>query len=138
MPEVGSNIPEAGGALAFNTGIVQVTTQSDLAPASLPDAAGLVPGETGYTEQLTKLLFPPSVEQSLLDSLRPEIDNRQMLNPVVYQATLENSFQEISQLGEEHAGTPKGDKLKRAADELQSELEMTNILSMCRHLLHQA
>ena len=131
-------MPEVTSHLSFDAGIELISMQSGLALASLPDSAPMVPTVSHYTQQLTKLLFPPSIEQTLLESLAPDIENRLILNPVTYHATLEQCQGQLQALADEHAGTPQGEKLQRAADELQAESEMCQLLTMSRHLLHQA
>lgn len=132
-------MPEVTSTIRFDAGIEQISLGGDAAPDALPQTvSGFVPGSTHSSTQLTQVLFPPSIEQSLLESFRPELDNRTILDPVNYQSALQSCQQELSQLAQDHAGRPEGDKLQRAADELQQENELFRLLAMNRHLLQQA
>jgi len=132
-------VPQIASQLQFDRGIDQISIRDYGGAERLPErTSSLVPGEDRYTQQLTELLFPPSVEQSLLESFRPDVNNRQLFSPVDNHVALQNCHDDLRTHAEQHAGRPAAEILKRAADELHVELELRQLLTACRHLLHQA
>ena len=129
---------EISDRLSFDTGIDGILQSTGPVVAKLPETASLNLGEVRYTQQLTKLLFPPSIEQALLESLRPSIEHQEILEPTTNRATLDVSLGQLRKSADERAGTPEGDVLQRAVTELEAETEMCELLSMCRHMLHSA
>jgi Type III secretion system YscX (type_III_YscX) len=126
-------VPRVSQTIRFDAGIEQITQRGDAAPEALPDRAGaLIPGAARYSQQITELLFPPSIEQSLLESFRPELENRAILNPVEYQAALQTCRDELERLVNDRAGGPAAEKLQRAVDELQSDFELFRLLTTKR------
>ena len=61
-------MPEISRNLSFDAGIERILTRTDPNPPSLPDAGQIIPGDSHYEHRLDDVLFPPSVEQTLLTS----------------------------------------------------------------------
>ena len=119
----------------FDAGIERILTHSDSRNVALPDA-GNIASRTGRVEQeLENVLFPPSLEQTLADSFRPEIRSLDLLTPVGYEAALSECIEFVE-------GCVKSDQsedsLKPLQDLLGEEQELRLLLRTYRHLLHQA
>ena len=124
--------------LSLDAGIEQILTRSDPFPSALPDTGRMMPGIDRVGQRLDEVLFPPSVEEELLESFRPEVDQREILTPNGYRAALEESQAELREAVARAKGTPAGDSLQRAVALLDEERELRDLLSTYRHLLHKA
>lgn len=129
---------QVNAIFSFDVGLEQVSTYSEPEQINLPDATELVPGESSFARELVALLYPPSIEQALLDSLRPELDDRRILNPVEFHAALERCHTMIEERIIQDPTNPHCEVLRDALDELGQELELRGMLMTYRHLLHQA
>src|SRR5262245_1462915 len=72
--------------LNFDTGIEQIVVQNGTRPAMLPAESRILPGDAQITHLLDEVLSPRSVEQDLVESLRPDISHREILTPPGYEA----------------------------------------------------
>ena len=131
-------MPEINRLISFDAGIEQIVADADPNPAQLPETGQYVPGEGIYRQQLNEVLFPPSVEQSLVDSLRPELGHRSLLTPTGYHTAHAECKNDLQNAIESHQGRPDAEKLQKVADLLAGGEELTNLLNTYRHLLHQA
>ena len=131
-------MPEINRSISFDAGIEQIVDHSDPNPAQLPETGQYVPGEGFYQQQLNEVLFPPSVEQSLVESFRPALSQRQLLTPNGYHAAHSECQQELQQQIEKLGERPDAGKLQAVADLLTDGEQLTNLLNTYRHLLHQA
>ena len=124
--------------LVFDQGIERVLPRVETTAPRLPEAAEVDPGVGRAERQLDDVLFPPSLEQSLVEALRPEISQREILTPVGYEAALAETAQQLEQAARENADTTQRERLQQASDLLQDEMELRELLRTYRHLLHQA
>ena len=131
-------MPEINRSISFDTGIEQIVDFTDPNPAQLPDSGQYVPGEGSYQQQINEVLFPPSVEHSLLESFRPSVQQRQLLTPSGYNAAHTDCRNDLQHAIEKFGDRPEGEKLRNVADLLANSAELTNLLNTYRHLLHQA
>lgn len=107
-------------------------------PLGLPETTRAMPGEAPVDHRLAEVLYPPSVEQMLVDSCRPEVRNLEVLTPGGYQAALEDARSLLQDaLGRAVDGGEK-EKLQSALAILHEEAGLHNLLSTYRHLLHRA
>ncbi|MCG8649581.1 MAG: hypothetical protein MI861_07100 [Pirellulales bacterium] len=121
-----------------DVGLEQISTYSDPGSINLPDAAQFTPGQAGFARELVALLYPPSIEQSLLDSLRPELDDPRVLNPIEFHAALDASLDQLDRrITQDPAGADSA-ALRDALDELQEERELREQLQVHRQLLIKA
>ena len=93
MNEITSN-------LAMNIGIERISVQDAAAPQEhLPAGNSVLPGEGAYQLQLQKVLYDPtSIEQRLVSSLRPDLQNRSLLMPTVYPAMFSKAKQRLKKM----------------------------------------
>ena len=131
MPEIRPNI-------SFDAGIEQIVSFSEPQASNQQDTGQIVPAESHYKQQLNEVLFPPSVEQSLVESFRPEVANRQLLTSTGYHGAHETCMDELCQAIEKYGDRPEGAKLQKMADLLDAGADLYNLLNTYRHLLHQA
>ena len=131
-------MPEINRSISFDAGIEQVLNYVEAHPAQLPEADFYDRGEGIYRQQLDEVLFPPSVEQSLVESFRPSVSHRRLLTPTGYHAAHAECKQELSAALEKLGDRPDGAKLKAMADLLADGEQLTNLLYTYRHLLHKA
>ena len=129
---------EINRTISFDTGIEQILAYADTSPAKLPDGGQYVPGEGFYQQQLNDVLLPPSVEQSLLESFRPQIKDRSVLTPTGYQAAHNQCQQDVQEAIEKLGDQPDAQKLKSLVPLLQTGTGLTRLLNTYRHLLHRA
>lgn len=125
-------------AISFDAGIEQILSHKDNVAPTLPDSPNVASGAGRYEKQLDDVLFPPSLEQSLADSFRPEISNLDLLTPVGYEAAL----CECEQLIDEQLADANTDQNRESLGNLKKllteEQELRSLLRTYRHLLHQA
>ena len=131
-------MPEVQTQVSFDRGIENVSLYASPAQEALPHNAPLVPGASQYVQELQRLLFAPSVEQQLFESLAPELKHREILNPTFYHATLENCRRDLETLATEQQDPAIRERLERAVEELQQESELSQLLTTFRSLLHKA
>ena len=131
-------MPEINKTISFNVGIEQIVAFTDPNPAALPDAGQYVPGEGSYKQQLSDVLFPPSVEQALIESFGRPIENRELLTPPGYHAAQQQTAVEVEQAAQKQADRPEGGKLQALSELLKQGDDLNNLLNTYRHLLHQA
>ena len=131
-------MPEIGPKINFDAGIEQIVSRTETQSASLPEVGQYVPSEGLYEQQLLEVLFPPSIEQSLVESFRPLVRDLSILTPPGNQAALEESLIELKDMMKKHEGSPIAERIESALEVLGEESEMRALLATYRHLLHQA
>ncbi len=131
MAEINRNI-------SFDTGIEQISEYAESAPTHLPETSQFVPGGGIYKQQLLDVLFPETIEQSMVESFRPEIMNRILLSPTGFHAAHKQCCEDIQEAYKTYAGRPEGTALEELAELLDDGAELNALLSTLRHLLQQA
>ncbi|MEM1305691.1 MAG: hypothetical protein AAGG46_12385 [Planctomycetota bacterium] len=133
---------EVGRGLSFDAGIEQILTRNDTQSLNLPKESQTLPGDGLFEQRLTEVLTPPSVEQELIESFRPEITNRDVLTPVGYQSALKSSRGKLEQLAKRLAAEPDQsavrDAVRKAVERLDDELVRHDLISTYRNLLVSA
>ena len=124
--------------MSFDHGIEQVSISRGQANAELPRIDEFVPGSTAYTDKLQNLLFQPSIEQSLLASLKPAITQRELLKPERYKSIRQDCSERLSELAEQEVDPDRSEVLGSGAKELQGQHELGELLTTLRNLLHSA
>ena len=108
----------------LGAGIERILPPVDQPAAQLPDARGLVPGESPYTRQLDEIIRPQSIEEQIVDSFRSEIENRALLTPNGYQAAHDASRRELAELASTLRDGVKIEKLRKALAVLDQEADL--------------
>ena len=129
-------MPEISRALSFDVGIERVITGDVPQQAQLPAFGQILPGETSYQPKLTDVLYPKSLEQQMLDELRPNLSNRDLLAPTTYSEMVDVSRDELKSAAKE--GNVKKEDLDKALAVLAEDQALRELLSTYRHLLHRA
>lgn len=129
-------MPQVTRSLSFDAGIEQILIREGT-PMALPDSGQVIPGMTQVEQRLDGVLFPPSLEQTLLESFRPEIDHDDMLTPVGYQVALDASREELRQAAENAALPAEKEALRHASEVLDDQKKLGDLLLTYRHLLHK-
>lgn len=131
-------MPEINRNLSFDAGIEQIIAFVDQAPTQLPEGGQFVPGEGVCHQYLDEVLFPPSVEQSLVESFRPRVTERQLLTAPGYHHAHQGCMSDLQDLLKEFAGRPEEEKLQAMVQLLQDVEGLRHLFNTYRNLLHQA
>ncbi|MBI1247966.1 hypothetical protein GC197_09020 [bacterium] len=131
-------MPEINRKLTFDAGIEQITAYIDQTPSQLPEGGQFVPGEAAGKQYLDEVLFPPSVEQTLIESFRPKVTERQLLTAPGYHHAHDQCMEDLGESLKEFAGRPGEEKLQAMAQVLQDVEGLRNLFNTYRNLLHQA
>lgn len=135
-------MPEIQPKIAFDAGIERIVSKAADGEPSLPESADVSSGAGVYKPQLDSLLFPPSIEQSLIASLEPNIANKALLTPTGFANALAQSLKHVSEgvVGESAVSlAPKSkEKLAKLAALFSEAEELRALLQTYRHLLHKA
>lgn len=133
-----------GSHLAFDRGIDLVTYIRHENGEKLPLRQEGAPSELGGRPQLEALLDQPTLDQFLEDSLRPQLENRELMVPSRFQSVLESLHTALSARLEEESGD-KSESLQaedkrvvqRAVRLLKSEQDLRSLVHMYRSVLYQ-
>ncbi len=124
--------------LSFDAGIERVVSTSDWQALGLPDAARSLTAEAPVDQRLAEVLYPPSIEQALVDSCRPDVDDPNILTPGGYQSALEDTRSRLREAIKRATTQEDKNKLQSAVDLLQEDAALRDLLNTYRHLLHRA
>jgi hypothetical protein len=125
-------------SLNFDTGIEQIVVQHGAQPANLPAESRILPGDAQITHQLDEVLSPPSIEQSLVESLRPEISHREMLSPPGYEAARDAAGPALEAALSQIPDSNDRKVVERALQLLKDDRSLRDLLNTYRNLLHRA
>jgi hypothetical protein len=131
-------MPEINRNLSFDAGIERVLSTNDWQPMGLPDAARGLTAEAPVDQRLAEVLYPPSVEQGLVDSCRPDVQNPDVLTPGGYQRALEDTRAKLQEALKRATSPEDMSKLQSAIALLQEDAGLRDLLNTYRHLLHRA
>lgn len=131
-------MPSIERALSFDAGIEQILIQNDPRPATLPDSVRSVPGEGQITRLLDQVLRPASVEETLVESLRPEISHRELLSPPGYEAAREATAVALQQVLPQLPDSRDRTAIENALQLLSDDKSLRDLLNTYRNLLHRA
>ena len=129
---------EINNALRFDTGLAGILQQTGPEEAQLPNNSKALPGETSYEHRLNDVLYPPSMEQSLLESLRPDVNERDVLSPHKYETLVDLTQQGLSEAGLSLDSAEAQDQIRDTAQLLEEEKDLRGLLNTYRHFLHRA
>ena len=123
----------------FQTGVESVTVGAPPEAATLPEArAVLAPSDEGMDNLLEDLLRAPALDGRLLHALRPTLTSRDVLAPGAYGALLESARAVLRALVDDAGPDEKDNTFSDAADLLEEEKGLRELLAMYRHVLHKA
>lgn len=131
MPDIGQFVPRPG--------IDQIsrTSETDL-PQRLPEGESSVPNGAALQLELPAVLFKPSLEQSLQESLRPELSDRSVLSPQNFQEAVAEARGRLIDLAREAEGQAAQERFEEASRVLEADRELRNLLNTNRIVLQQA
>ena len=133
-----------GSHLSFDRGIDLVTYVHHDDGEKLPLRREGAPSELGGRPKLEALLDQPTLDQFLEDSIRPQLENRELMVPSRFQSTLDSLHKKLSASLEQEGGV-RGESwqaedkrvIQRAVMLLNSEQDLRNLLNMYRSVLYQ-
>lgn len=128
-----------GGGDFFARGLDGISHMSVTEARGLPDPHELAPADQAQRPQLDQLLALPNIESFLEDSLRPELDDPDLLTPTRFHEVQTAVQTQIEARAEAlRASDPEGAKvLARAGRLLADELNLRELLQMYRSSLYQ-
>ena len=129
MPDLRLDTP-----LNFDRGIDRVVHETGT-PSVLPQGVNVSPSEMPQPAELDRLLAMPNLEDYVRETLRPRLDNKELLQPAQFREALEGAREALRDAAEadpEHARA-----LNKAARVLSEEADMRDLLQMYRSMLLQ-
>ncbi|MBS1196621.1 MAG: hypothetical protein H6R18_406 [Proteobacteria bacterium] len=128
-----------GSGNYFNTGLVGISYVGVTETQGLPEQQELAPADHAQRPQLDQLLAMPNIESFLEESVRPELEDSDMLTPGKFHQVMESVRTFIGQSVEAMQGNdPEGAKiLNRASRLLNEEGDLRALLQMYRTALQQ-
>lgn len=125
-------------SLNFDIGIEQIVIQNDARPASLPETSRALPGDGQITHLLDEVLNPPSVEQSLMESFRPDITQREILSPSGYEMARDQAGPALKDALSKLPDSNDRQAVESALQLLSDDKSLRDLLNTYRNLLHRA
>lgn len=119
--------------LSPNIGIESITRHSDAAPLRLPTSLDVVPSGENASVQSVENMYAPRLEARVQAFLTPSIASRELLIPGVFNSRLKKAADELRTLGRKN----KSHTLRRAADMLEEDAELKDLLTTYRQLLQK-
>jgi type III secretion protein X len=128
-----------GGGVYFERGIDSITFKSGELAQGLPDPRELTPTDNTQRPQLESLLSQPSTDSFLEESIRPELDDRDLLLPVKFRQAMDSALDTLREAAQERqADNPESARqLNRAVRLLNEEVGLRDLLQMYRSALYQ-
>ena len=124
--------------LSLDVGIERVLSSPQPEQPSLPDMGQVLPGDDGYQLELERVLYPDSLEQALLRSLKPEVKHRDLLSATRFQAAVEQAQEGLRKTLAQIDSREDRKKIRRAIDVLEEMKGLRDLLNAYRHVLHRA
>ncbi|MBF0103646.1 MAG: hypothetical protein HQK77_22330 [Desulfobacterales bacterium] len=122
--------------LSFDVGIEQILYADNLEGVRLPDKTdGLPRSEEHLDRHLDSVLQTPTIEHDLLNSLKPDIKDKTLLNPVSYHAVMESVQQDLMALTSDQN---TDSNINEVLSFFKGERELINLLNTYRGLLLKA
>lgn len=124
---------------SLDTGIEQILKSGESETAKLPvDRSAILPSDDHLKIQLNRLFNAPSLDDQILSLLKPALLNKNILIPARYQALLKSIQRKIKKAAEKNK-SGKGERaLAEAAELLEEEQELLELLNTYRNILHKA
>jgi type III secretion protein X len=128
-----------GAGPFFDRGIDSVTYKGGEAIQGLPDQHELTPADHAQRPQLEVLLAQPNTDSFLEESIRPELNDRDLLLPGKFRQTMDGALITLRDaVQERQASNPDSAKeINRAVRLLNDEVGMRDLLQMYRSALYQ-
>jgi type III secretion protein X len=128
-----------GAGPFFDRGIDSVTYKGGEAIQGLPDQHELTPADHAQRPQLEVLLAQPNTDSFLEESIRPELNDRELLLPGKFRQTMDGALITLRDaVQERQASNPDSAKeINRAVRLLNDEVGMRDLLQMYRSALYQ-
>lgn len=120
--------------LALDHGLERII-HGDGTQALLPQQHSVLPSDLEAVGQLDRLFHQPSLENVLEDSVRPKVENRDILGPTAFCAALDKAHKTLHKLAEQDEGNSR--ILNRCARLLKDEFELRDLIAMYRGALYQ-
>ncbi|HVJ86622.1 MAG TPA: hypothetical protein VM452_13315 [Caulifigura sp.] len=136
-PQLGNQV-QVNRNLNFDTGIEQILVQNDPRRTALPETGRTLPGDGQITHLLDQVLSPPSVEQSLMESFRPEITERDLLSPAGYESAREQAGPALQGALSSLPDSNDRQSVEQALQLLADDKSLRDLLNTYRNLLHRA
>lgn len=126
-----------GSPAAFDYGLERVS-EDWVAGNHLPDKSVGVSPLDRPENALNELLFPRTIEQTVLAALRPDIRHQELLTPHGFAEAQRQAMDEIGNAIQTENDVDRKQKLMELDELLQANAELHALVSSYRHLLHQA
>lgn len=124
--------------LAFDRGIDSISYAGrEAGGQQLPERHELTPPADGVRAQLAQLLDKPNTARYLDESLRPALDNRDLLMPGKFQHALQSALDGLAAAAEQHQNEDAARSLNRALRLLKDEAGLRDLVAMYRSALYQ-
>jgi len=123
---------------SLDRGIEQILGWDDLEGSRLPDrTASLLPSEDHPSIRLNELFQAPSLDRRILATLKPDLQDKNILIPTRYHAILQDVHKKLKEEALKRKSEKGGEALEHAAGLLEDEKELMALLDTYRNLLHQ-
>ncbi len=103
----------------------------------LPDVSFLTPSELPPEHKLDSVILSPSVDEKILSSLKPPLKDRSITNPVRFNQLTISTANKLKKLADKMKAGSDRIVAKIAADVLDEQRELMEILNAYRKLLVQ-
>ena len=124
--------------LAFDRGIDSISYAGrETGGQQLPERHELTPPADGVRAQLAQLLDKPNTARYLDESLRPALNNRDLLMPGKFQQALQSALDGLAAAAEQHQNEDAARSLNRALRLLKDEAGLRDLVAMYRSALYQ-
>ncbi len=120
----------------LNKGIEDIIWQSQDVEDQLPESTFLVPSEVAPEHEVETVIYKQSIEESILESLKPHIQNREIINPMRFSYLTSSVPKKLQELAK-NVGTKEKLVFLQAADYLEEQGKLMEILNAYRRLLVQ-
>lgn len=128
-----------GSGPFFDRGIDSITFQGGEALQGLPPQHELTPADRAERPQLEQLLALPNMDAFLEDSIRPELNDRDLLLPTHFRKALDGARGALMQAAQDRqeADPAAAKTLSRAVRLLGDEIGLHDLITMYRSALYQ-
>lgn len=131
-------MPEIPRDIRFDHGIELIINSNHAIPASLPDSRKFVPGDARVQDRLSEILSPLTIEQSTLESFRPEIRDTTLLTLAGFRGAHAQCQVDVEEKLQTLPDSDDRNKVARLQQFLVEKQHLTDLLSQLRQLLQQA
>lgn len=128
-----------GSGSFFDRGIEDITYTGDAQAIGLPEQSDLTPAGRVQGQHLEELLALPNMDSFLEETVRPQVDDRDLLMPGRFRDVMDEVLAMLHQAAEAAEGKDQdGVKvLNRAIRLLNDEIDQRTLIQMYRSTLYQ-